>query len=131
MVVWTVLVKVAISIFTCRTLKDTSQAILARWFDEGLNAFPQKLAQPVARFTISTRTRLIEMLASGDVSKPWMRVIEESAKMNKELKAQLEQGRDRLLEMHSNGGEKAQQIVEKISATDGDTNLVTFALSFV
>jgi ATP-dependent helicase HepA len=31
--------------------------------------------------------------------------------------------------MHSNGGEAAQQIVEKISATDGDTNLVTFALS--
>ncbi|EVU14526.1 RNA polymerase recycling family protein [Vibrio parahaemolyticus V-223/04] len=45
------------------------------------------------------------------------------------MKSQLEQGRDRLLEMHSNGGEKAQQIVEKIESTDGDTNLVTFALS--
>ncbi|MCV5961098.1 hypothetical protein OFO30_37515, partial [Escherichia coli] len=56
-------------------------------------------------------------------------IIEESAKLNKELKSQLEQGRDRLLEMHSNGGEKAQQIVEKIESTDGDTNLVTFALS--
>ena len=68
------------------------------------------------------------MLASGDVSN-LDEVIEESAKMNKELKSQLEQGRDRLLEMHSNGGDKAQQIVEKIASTDGDTNLVTFALS--
>lgn len=72
--------------------------------------------------------RLIEMLASGDVTE-LDDVISESAAMNKELKSQLEQGRDRLLEMHSNGGEKAQQIVDKIAATDGDTNLVTFALS--
>ncbi|MCV5342528.1 hypothetical protein OFC87_36935, partial [Escherichia coli] len=70
---------------------------------------------------------LIEILASGDTS-TLDEIIEESAKLNKELKSQLEQGRDRLLEMHSNGGEKAQQIVEKIESTDGDTNLVTFAL---
>ncbi|MCV5942145.1 hypothetical protein OFN64_36275, partial [Escherichia coli] len=66
---------------------------------------------------------LIEILASGDTS-TLDEIIEASAKMNKELKSQLEQGRDRLLEMHSNGGEKAQQIVEKIESTDGDTNLV-------
>ncbi|GAL06976.1 RNA polymerase associated protein RapA [Photobacterium aphoticum] len=48
--------------------------------------------------------------------------------MHQELKAKLEQGRDRLLEIHSNGGDKAQALVEQISAKDGDTNLVTFAL---
>ncbi len=41
----------------------------------------------------------------------------------------MELGRDRLLEMHSNGGDAAQQISWKISATDGDTQLVTFALN--
>ncbi|GAK24174.1 LOW QUALITY PROTEIN: RNA polymerase associated protein RapA [Vibrio sp. JCM 19052] len=108
-------------------LKGTSQAILARWFDEGLNAFAETC--PTGRAVYDKYSdALIEMLASGDVSN-LDEVIEESAKMNKELKSQLEQGRDRLLEMHSNGGDKAQQIVEKIASTDGDTNLVTFALS--
>jgi ATP-dependent helicase HepA len=108
-------------------LEQTSQAILARWFDEGLNAFAETC--PTGRAVYDKFSdRLIEMLASGDVTE-LDDVISESAAMNKELKSQLEQGRDRLLEMHSNGGEKAQQIVDKIAATDGDTNLVTFALS--
>ncbi|RTZ14344.1 RNA polymerase-associated protein RapA [Vibrio aquaticus] len=108
-------------------LQGTSQAILARWFDEGLNAFAETC--PTGRTVYDKYSdRLIEMLASGDTS-DLDEVIAESAAMNKELKAQLEQGRDRLLEMHSNGGDKAQAIVEKIAATDGDTNLVTFALS--
>ncbi|NOJ25966.1 RNA polymerase-associated protein RapA [Vibrio coralliilyticus] len=108
-------------------LEQTSQAILARWFDEGLNAFAETC--PTGRAVYDKFSdRLIEMLASGDVTE-LDDVISESAAMNKELKSQLEQGRDRLLEMHSNGGEKAQQIVDKIGATDGDTNLVTFALS--
>ncbi|MFH0236311.1 RNA polymerase-associated protein RapA [Vibrio diabolicus] len=108
-------------------LKGTSQAILARWFDEGLNAFAETC--PTGRAVYDKYSDdLIEILASGDTS-TLDEIIEASAKMNKELKSQLEQGRDRLLEMHSNGGEKAQQIVEKIESTDGDTNLVTFALS--
>ena len=68
------------------------------------------------------------MLASGNTEQ-LDEVIEESAKLNQSLKADLEKGRDRLLEMHSNGGEKAAEIAEKIASTDGDTNLVTFALS--
>ncbi|MEH0761303.1 RNA polymerase-associated protein RapA [Vibrio sp. 16] len=108
-------------------LEGTSQAILARWFDEGLNAFAETC--PTGRTVYDKYAdRLIEMLASGDTTE-LDDVIAESAAMNKELKAQLEQGRDRLLEMHSNGGDKAQAIVDKIASTDGDTNLVTFALS--
>ncbi|WGW00730.1 RNA polymerase-associated protein RapA [Vibrio sp. YMD68] len=108
-------------------LKGTSQAILARWFDEGLNAFRETC--PTGRAVYDKYSEaLIDMLASGDVE-ALDEVIKESSKLNKELKSQLENGRDRLLEMHSNGGEKAQAIVETISATDGDTNLVSFALS--
>ncbi|MFW7524559.1 RNA polymerase-associated protein RapA [Vibrio ostreicida] len=108
-------------------LMGTSQAILARWFDEGLEAFAETC--PTGRTVYDKYAdQLVEMLASGDMTE-LDEVISESALLNKELKAQLEQGRDRLLEIHSNGGEKAQSIVETIAATDGDTNLVTFALS--
>lgn len=108
-------------------LRGTSQEILARWFNEGLNAFAETC--PTGRTVFDQYgSAVIEMLASGDTSE-LDTVIESSAQLNKSLKAQLEQGRDRLLEMHSNGGDKAHDIVERIAATDGDTNLVTFALS--
>ncbi|MGF1721475.1 RNA polymerase-associated protein RapA [Vibrio kyushuensis] len=108
-------------------LQGTSQAILARWFDEGLNAFRETC--PTGRAVYDKYSdALVDMLASGNIEE-LDDVISESAKLNKELKSQLEHGRDRLLEMHSNGGEKAQAIVDTISATDGDTNLVSFALS--
>ncbi|OIQ24212.1 RNA polymerase-associated protein RapA [uncultured Vibrio sp.] len=108
-------------------LKGTSQAILARWFDEGLNAFRETCPTGRAVYDKYSDT-LVDMLASGEIEQ-LDEVISESAKLNKELKSQLEHGRDRLLEMHSNGGDKAQAIVDTISATDGDTNLVSFALS--
>ncbi len=108
-------------------LEGSSQSILARWFEEGLQAFSETC--PTGRAVYDKYSdSLIDMLASGNNAE-LEHVIEESNKLNRELKAQLEQGRDRLLEIHSNGGEEAQQIVEKIAATDGDTNLVTFALS--
>ncbi|RBW64043.1 RNA polymerase-associated protein RapA [Vibrionales bacterium C3R12] len=108
-------------------LKGTSQAILARWFDEGLSAFSETCPTGRAVYDKYAAT-LIDMLATGNTEQ-LDEIIDESAKMNKELKSQLEQGRDRLLEMHSNGGEKAQEIVNKIASTDGDTGLITFALS--
>ncbi|EGR0366529.1 RNA polymerase-associated protein RapA [Vibrio cholerae] len=108
-------------------LTETSQAILARWFQEGLNAFAETC--PTGRAVYDAfAERLIPILAAGGGEELEV-IIEESAKLNKMLKSQLEVGRDRLLEMHSNGGEKAQQIAEQIAKTDGDTNLVTFALS--
>ena len=108
-------------------LEGTSQGILARWYDEGLNAFAETCPTGRAVYDAFV-SRLVPVLAAGggdDLDE----IIEESAKMNKTLKSQLEHGRDRLLEMHSNGGEKALEIAEKIASTDGDTNLVTFALS--
>ncbi|WP_428772882.1 RNA polymerase-associated protein RapA [Vibrio sp.] len=108
-------------------LEDTVQVILARWYAEGLNAFAETC--PTGRAVYDQYSeRLIEMLASGD-SGELDEVIDLSAKLTRTLKQELEHGRDRLLEMHSNGGEQAQQIVERIESTDGDTNLVTFALS--
>ncbi len=108
-------------------LEGTSQGILARWYNEGLNVFAETC--PTGRTVYEHFVdRLVPILAAGG-SEELEEIIEESAKMNKVLKSQLEHGRDRLLEMHSNGGDKAQEIAGKIAATDGDTNLVTFALS--
>lgn len=44
------------------------------------------------------------------------------------LKAKLEQGRDRLLEIHSGGGNTAQLLVQQLAEEDDDTSLISFAL---
>lgn len=108
-------------------LKGTSQEVLARWFDEGLNAFNETC--PTGRAVFDQYAEmLIQILSSGDDSSLDM-LIEESRMLNQSLKAELENGRDRLLELHSNGGEKAQNIACQIAQTDGDTQLITFALN--
>ncbi|KLV02433.1 ATP-dependent helicase [Photobacterium aquae] len=109
-------------------LQGTSQALLARWYNEGLNAFEETC--PTGRAIYDAFSdELIALLANDKPEGEQLEsLIEKSAAMHNELKSKLEQGRDRLLEIHSNGGDKAQALVEEISAKDGDTNLVTFAL---
>ncbi|MCG7498699.1 RNA polymerase-associated protein RapA [Vibrio sp. Of7-15] len=108
-------------------LVGTSQELLARWYHEGLNAFSETC--PTGRAVYEKFSeRLIAMLATGK-GDDLDAVIEESSTMHHELKAKLEQGRDRLLEMHSNGGVEAQKLADEIASHDGDTNLVSFALS--
>nr|MBA2815782.1 Ribosomal large subunit pseudouridine synthase A [Candidatus Pantoea persica] len=52
-----------------------------------------------------------------------------SSKQHEALKSQLENGRDRLLELNSNGGEAALALAAEIAAQDNDTELVNFALN--
>ncbi|WP_413111211.1 RNA polymerase-associated protein RapA [Thaumasiovibrio sp. DFM-14] len=109
-------------------LEGTSQALLARWYNEGLNAFEETCPTGRAIYD-SVRDDLMTLLGKGQQDAEALEsLIEQSATMHNDLKAKLEQGRDRLLEMHSNGGEEAQALAEKISSLDGDTALVTFAL---
>ncbi|MDF4805901.1 helicase-related protein, partial [Vibrio parahaemolyticus] len=74
-------------------LQGTSQGILARWFNEGLNAFAETC--PTGRAVYDQFSEaLIAMLATADSSE-LESVIDASAKLNQTLKSQLEQGRDR------------------------------------
>ncbi|OAN19007.1 RNA polymerase-binding ATPase [Photobacterium jeanii] len=109
-------------------LEGTSQALLARWFNEGLNAFEETC--PTGRAVYEhVRDDLMTQLSNNEQDKAALdSLIEQSATMHNELKSKLEQGRDRLLEIHSNGGDAARELVDSIAAKDGDTNLVTFAL---
>ena len=107
-------------------LENSAQSILAHWYHQGLNAFAETC--PTGRSVYDQYSeQLVSILASGEMAE-LDHLVEESALLNKKLKSKLEQGRDRLLEIHSNGGEKAQKITETIASGDNDTNLVTFAL---
>ena len=89
-------------------LEHTAQAVLGRWFHEGLDAFEHTC--PTGRTIYdSCYEQLIGYLAAPTEQEGFDEFIHGCRQQHDQLKAQLEQGRDRLLEMHSNGGDKARR----------------------
>ncbi|MFP1909315.1 RNA polymerase-associated protein RapA [Lonsdalea quercina] len=109
-------------------LENTAQALLVRWYHEGLDAFEHTC--PTGRSIYDSHyDRLIGLLAHPEEQDGVDDFIRECRAQHDALKAQLEQGRDRLLEMHSNGGEQAKKLSADIAAQDDDVTLVNFALN--
>lgn len=109
-------------------LEGTAQRALQLWYHDGLDAFEQTCptARPVFE---AVRDELFELLAAntGD-HEPLDALLVKTRELHEPLKARLEQGRDRLLEIHSSGGAAAQQLVDKLAAEDDDTGMISFAL---
>ncbi|HAT2715884.1 TPA: RNA polymerase-associated protein RapA [Aeromonas hydrophila] len=109
-------------------LEGTAQRALQLWYHDGLDAFEQTCptARPVFE---AVRDELFELLAAntGDQD-PLDALLVKTRELHEPLKARLEQGRDRLLEIHSSGGAAAQQLVDKLAAEDDDTGMISFAL---
>ncbi|MBI6548854.1 RNA polymerase-associated protein RapA [Xenorhabdus lircayensis] len=109
-------------------LENTAQSILLRWYHEGLDAFEHTC--PTGRAIYDKYYEiLLNFLAKPNEQTGFSELITECRTHHEQLKQQLEQGRDRLLEMNSNGGEQGQKLAEKIAAQDNDTDLVSFALN--
>lgn len=109
-------------------LEKTAQAVLLRWYHEGLDAFEHTC--PTGRTIYDSEySKLIEYLAAPENPQGLDEFITVSRKQHDTLKSQLEQGRDRLLELNSNGGEAAQALANAIGEQDNDTDLVNFALN--
>lgn len=109
-------------------LEGTAQRALQLWYHDGLDAFEQTCptARPVFE---AVRDELFELLAAntGDQA-PLDALLVKTRELHEPLKARLEQGRDRLLEIHSSGGAAAQQLVDQLTAEDDDTGMISFAL---
>ncbi|WHF38730.1 RNA polymerase-associated protein RapA [Aeromonas salmonicida] len=109
-------------------LEGTAQRALQLWYHDGLDAFEQTCptARPVFE---AVRDELFELLAANTGEQATLdALLIKTRELHEPLKARLEQGRDRLLEIHSSGGAAAQQLVDKLAAEDDDTGMVSFAL---
>ncbi|MCK2085323.1 RNA polymerase-associated protein RapA [Aeromonas sp. 3925] len=109
-------------------LEGTAQRALQLWYHDGLDAFEQTCptARPVFE---AVRDELFELLAANSGEQgPLDALLIKTRELHEPLKARLEQGRDRLLEIHSSGGAAAQQLVDKLAAEDDDTGMISFAL---
>jgi ATP-dependent helicase HepA len=109
-------------------LEETPQRTLIRWYHEGLDAFEHTC--PTGRVVFDqVQDQLFTLLADNQSSDDAMTpLLQQTRALHDELKAKLEQGRDRLLEIQSSGGKHAQQLVEQLEEEDDDTSLVAFAL---
>ncbi|WP_323946823.1 RNA polymerase-associated protein RapA [Aeromonas caviae] len=109
-------------------LEGTAQRALQLWYHDGLDAFEQTCptARPVFE---AVRDELFELLAANTGEQGTLdALLVKTRELHEPLKARLEQGRDRLLEIHSSGGTAAQQLVDKLAAEDDDTGMISFAL---
>ncbi|MDX7799462.1 RNA polymerase-associated protein RapA [Aeromonas caviae] len=109
-------------------LGGTAQRALQLWYHDGLDAFEQTCptARPVFE---AVRDELFELLAANTGDQAALdALLVKTRELHEPLKARLEQGRDRLLEIHSSGGTAAQQLVDKLAAEDDDTGMISFAL---
>lgn len=99
---------------------------LARWYHEGLNAFVQSSSTGMALFE-----RFADELAKvRSISETFFAsLIKQTQEAREKLTLELEKGRDRLLELNSNGGEQAQALAEAIAAQDNESELVNFTLN--
>ncbi|WP_413722128.1 RNA polymerase-associated protein RapA [Sodalis sp. RH23] len=109
-------------------LEQTAQAVLIRWYHEGLDAFEHTC--PTGRTLYDQYyQQLIGYLGEPAKLDGLDDFIHACRRQHDLLKLQLEQGRDRLLEQHSNGGEQAQALADAIAGQDSDAQLVNFALN--
>ncbi|MCH7349528.1 RNA polymerase-associated protein RapA [Aeromonas sp. MR7] len=109
-------------------LEGTAQRALQLWYHDGLDAFEQTCptARPVFE---AVREELFELLAANTGDQAALdALLARTREIHEPLKSRMEQGRDRLLEIHSSGGVAAQQLVDKLTAEDDDTGMISFAL---
>ncbi|WGE32370.1 RNA polymerase-associated protein RapA [Actinobacillus genomosp. 2] len=107
--------------------ENSMQMILATWYHQGLNAFEETCPMGAALFREFGEE--LEIFLKNPQAVGFDEFLAKTFKRQQQLKAELEQGRDRLLELNSNGGEAAQELAEAIAKEDNSPHLVNFALS--
>ncbi|MDO9833389.1 RNA polymerase-associated protein RapA [Glaesserella parasuis] len=106
----------------------STQLILAEWYHRGLNAFEETCPMGATLFR-EFNAELTAYLLNPERSEAFEAFVEQTHKRQQQLKVELEKGRDRLLELNSNGGETAQQLTQAIAEQDDNPQLVNFALN--
>ncbi|KIO35867.1 RNA polymerase-associated protein RapA [Shewanella sp. cp20] len=103
-------------------LAGTAQENLMNWYHKGLNAFEQTCPTGHILFN-EFSDELLTQLVYRDEDQ-FTQLLNHTQTRYKALKKAMEQGRDKLLEINSHGGAKAQKLVESLAARDQDTQLI-------
>ena len=107
--------------------ENTMQMVLASWYHQGLNAFEETC--PMGSTLFSEFGETLQSYLRTPQAVGFEEFLTKTRARQQQLKIALEQGRDRLLELNSNGGEAAQTLAQAIQAEDNNPHLVNFALN--
>jgi ATP-dependent helicase HepA len=107
-------------------LEGTESELLARWYDEGLNAFEKNLhgASELAEILEKDLATLRQSFNQETLSAFLKRSREESSR----VATQLKRGHDRLLALHSGQPEQALDLIRQIRTADSDDQFSEFFL---
>ena len=108
-------------------LIGSPQEALARWYHEGLNAFESNL-QGANQLLQQFGEDVLALAANYSESAPLEQLIADTATARDQIAVQMEQGRDRLLELNSHRPTEAATVVEAIAAADVAPELEAFLL---
>ena len=108
-------------------LIGSPQEALARWYHEGLNAFESNL-QGANQLLQQFGEDVLALAANYSESAPLKQLIADTATAREQIAVQMEQGRDRLLELNSHRPTEAATVVEAIAAADVAPELEAFLL---
>lgn len=110
-------------------IKDTPQELLYHWYEEALDAFSQPC--PTGSAVMQQYQNELDGLLEAD--EPDLAALSQLAKKANEyhqsLCQELEAGRDKLLELNSGGGHKAQQLAAEIGVLDDDPEHIAYSLN--
>lgn len=106
-------------------LAQTAQHVLLDWYHEGLNAF-EKTCPTGAGVFDDVKPLLIGACLRPQDSGARDELINMSVTLNSQLVAQLEAGRDRLLELNASGEGRVEQLLEDIITLDSEQDLSRF-----
>ena len=111
----------------------SSQEVLARWYQEGLNSFEKNLAggrELLEQFGGRVHDLAQDFHETEATSRAELNhLIAETRAARQELTARLEQGRDRLLELNSFRPEASNKLVQAICQADADRALDKFMIA--
>jgi ATP-dependent helicase HepA len=108
-------------------LESSPQEVLARWYQEGLEAFESNL-HGANQLLQQFGDKVLALAADYSDPDKLKKLIAETAAEHRTLAEQLERGRDRLLELNSHRPKAADALVESIRTTDVDEQLESFMM---
>ena len=104
---------------------NTGQAVLFDWYHRGLNAF--EITCPTGtRVFEETQEELITAIHNPTDQQLIEKLVEKTSSLNCAYKAQLDAGRDRLLELNAAGHGKIEPLLDSIAAQDVSGDLPRF-----
>ncbi|WOH39368.1 RNA polymerase-associated protein RapA [Thalassotalea fonticola] len=108
---------------------NSPQALLLHWYHQGLNAFEHTCVTARAVYEEFGEAMMHTALQGLWQDDAVSNLINASHQLHIKIKADLESGRDKLLELNSSGQGKAEQLVKDIDALDNQHELAQYMFS--